>query len=96
MDVAGRIGGDEFMIYMRGIVSPENASQLAQRLQAQSARAFEGGPLEGRVSLSIGISLYPEHGKRFDDLFKSADEALYYVKNHGRAAYRVCPAGERA
>ena len=91
MDVAGRIGGDEFMIYMRDIVSPENARRLAERLQEQTAHAFKGLPSESGVSVSIGIALYPEHGKRFDDLFKAADEALYYVKKHGRASYRVAP-----
>ena len=94
MDVAGRVGGDEFMIYMRGIASPENASRLAERLQAQTARAFDGSPLEKRVTLSIGIALYPVHGRGFDELFKAADEALYYVKKHGRAAFRVAPNDE--
>ena len=94
MDVAGRIGGDEFLIYMRDILSPDNAVQLARRLQDQTARAFADSALEGRVSLSIGIALYPEHGHRFDDLFKAADKALYYVKKHGRAAFRVAPTGE--
>lgn len=88
-DVAGRIGGDEFMIFMRSIVEPENACQLADRLQEQVRHAFEGSLLEGRVSLSIGIALCPEHGARFDELFRAADRALYLVKARGRGAYRV-------
>jgi len=88
-DVAGRIGGDEFVIFMRRIVDPENACQLADRLQQQVSRAFENTPLAGRVSLSIGIALCPEHGERFDELFQSADKALYLVKTRGRGAYRV-------
>ena len=88
-DVAGRIGGDEFVIFMRSIVEPENACQLADRLQQQVFRAFENTPLAGRVSLSIGIALCPEHGVQFDELFKAADKALYLVKARGRGAYRV-------
>ena len=88
-DVAGRIGGDEFTIFMRNIIGPDNACQLADRLQEQVCRAFEGSMLAGRVSLSIGIALCPEHGERFDDLFKAADRALYLVKARGRGAYRV-------
>jgi len=88
-DVAGRIGGDEFTIFMRNIAGPENACQLADRLQEQVCRAFEDSTLAGRVSLSIGIALCPEHGERFDDLFKAADRALYLVKARGRGAYRV-------
>ena len=88
-DVAGRIGGDEFAIFMRRIVDPENACQLADRLQRQVSRAFQDTPLAGRVSLSIGIALCPEHGERFDALFQAADKALYLVKSRGRGAYRV-------
>lgn len=88
-DVAGRIGGDEFTIFMRNIAGPDNACQLADRLQEQVCRAFDGSALAGRVSLSIGIALCPEHGERFDDLFKAADRALYLVKARGRGAYRV-------
>ena len=88
-DVAGRFGGDEFVIFMRNIVEPENACQLATRLQAQVKSAFEGTVLDGQVSLSIGIALSPEHGLRFVDLFSAADAALYQVKRHGRGAYKV-------
>lgn len=88
-DVAGRIGGDEFVIFMRSIVEPENACQLADRLQQQVFRAFENTPLAGRISLSVGIALCPEHGAQFDELFKAADKALYLVKARGRGAYRV-------
>jgi len=47
--------------------------------------------MKRHVSLSIGIAVCPENGKDYDSLFRSADEALYYVKEHGRAAYRICP-----
>ena len=88
-DVAGRFGGDEFVIFMRNIVEPEHACHLATRLQAQVKSAFEGTVLDGQVSLSIGIALSPEHGLRFVDLFSAADAALYQVKRHGRNAYKV-------
>jgi len=89
-DVAGRIGGDEFLIFMRHIEDPENACRLAERLQDHVARAFAGDRLKRHVSLSIGIAICPENGRDYEQLFRSADEALYYVKEHGRAAYRVC------
>ena len=88
-DVAGRIGGDEFIIFMRSIAGPENACQLPDRLQEQVRHAFETSALAGKVSLSVGIALCPEHGARFDDLFKAADRALYLVKARGRGSYRV-------
>lgn len=88
-DVAGRIGGDEFMIFMRNIVSEQNAVDLAQRLSAQVERAFRGGKLDSRVSLSVGIAVFPTHGRDFDTLFKAADAALYHVKKHGRSSIRM-------
>lgn len=91
-DVAGRIGGDEFLIFMRHIEDPENACRLAERLQGNVGRAFVDDRMKRHVSLSIGIAVCPENGKDYDSLFRSADEALYYVKEHGRAAYRICPA----
>lgn len=89
MDVAGRIGGDEFMIFMRDINESSNAAQMAERLQNQVQKAFSGDLLHGQVSLSIGIALCPEHGSTFDELYKAADKALYFVKKHGRSAYRI-------
>ena len=96
MDIAGRIGGDEFLILMRKVSSAENACQLAKRLQEQVRDAFASDELTGKITLSIGIALCPAHGKRFDDLYNAADSALYYVKNHGKASYRICDAEDQA
>lgn len=87
-DVAGRIGGDEFVVFMRKSVTPENVRVLAERLQRQVMTHFEGSALEGHVSLSIGIALFPEHGTRYESLFKAADSALYHVKDHVRGMIR--------
>ncbi len=87
-DVAGRIGGDEFMVFLRDIKSRDMAVGLAQRLQNEVQNAFSGD-LEKCVSLSIGISIYPEHGTKFEELYDAADKALYYVKEHGRASHHI-------
>ena len=88
-DVAGRIGGDEFIVLMRSVSTPGNACQLAERLQAQVLHAFDRDVLAGQVSLSIGIALCPEHGQRYEALFRAADTALYQVKGRGRGAYQI-------
>ena len=93
MDVAGRVGGDEFAVLMRSITGPDNAGQLAERLLEQVAEAFRGDRLEGCVSLSIGVAICPEHGSRYDELFRAADEALYLAKTGGRHCYRLFAAG---
>ena len=90
MDVTGRIGGDEFMVFLRDIASADAACHSAQRLQEQVAEAFR--ELKGGVSLSIGISMYPQHGDTFEPLYQAADRALYDVKNHGKGTYKLCGA----
>lgn len=95
-DVAGRIGGDEFMLLMRNINDPKNACSLASRLEKQVKTAFANDDLDGKISLSIGIALLPEHGCSFDDLFSAADHALYYVKNHGRADFKIFEPEDRS
>ena len=89
MDVAGRVGGDEFMVFLRDIDKADNACKLAEHIEYEARHAFDGEELEKYVSLSIGIALLPEHGKTFEELYNAADKALYYIKNHGRASYRL-------
>ncbi len=87
-DVAGRIGGDEFVVFLRDIKSRDMAVSLAERLQNEVQNAFSGD-LEKCVTLSIGISIFPDHGTKFEDLYNAADKALYYVKEHGRASHHI-------
>ena len=87
-DVAGRIGGDEFVVFLRDIKSHDIAVRLAERLQNEVQNAFSGD-LERCITLSIGISIFPEHGNSFEDLYNAADKALYYVKAHGRASHHI-------
>ena len=89
MDVTGRIGGDEFMVFANNIVKAENAERLAEKVEAQVMHAFDASELAGRISMSIGIAACPQHGKDFETLYKHADEALYYVKEHGKASWRL-------
>ena len=89
MDVAGRTGGDEFIVFLRDIEKAENALLLAQRIEKQTNQLILRDDIRAFVSVSIGISLFPDHGKTFDDLYTAADKALYYVKNHGRAGWKM-------
>ena len=88
MDVKGRVGGDEFMVFARE-ADGSAALRLATTIGSQTVGAFVGGALEGRVSLSIGIALCPRHGSTFQDLYKAADGALYLVKEAGKGSCRL-------
>lgn len=96
MDVTGRIGGDEFMVFVNNIGNSNNASILAERVETQIQHAFDGEEVEGKVSMSIGIAMYPSAGRDFETLYKHADEALYYVKNHGKAGWNMYSEDEAA
>lgn len=86
MDVTGRIGGDEFMVFLRDVKERETVCGSVRRFQEQIRAAFEH---MGGVSLSVGIALYPEHGETFEALYEAADQALYQVKNTQKGVYQV-------
>ena len=89
MDVAGRIGGDEFMVFLRDIEKPDNAMHLAESIEKNTNRLILNEDIHTYVSVSIGISMFPEHGKTFEELYHTADKALYYSKKHGRAYWKL-------
>jgi diguanylate cyclase (GGDEF)-like protein len=84
-DLAGRFGGEEFIVILantgiEGAMLP--ATRLAQRLKQE---IFTGDKFEQfSVTLSIGISEYSESDGNEELVIQRADEALYYAKNHGR------------
>jgi diguanylate cyclase (GGDEF)-like protein len=83
-DVLGRIGGEEFMLLLTHH-SADNALHLAERLREHVAAAaldFEGKTLS--VTVSGGISVYPEDGADWDHLYAQADRRLYESKRNGR------------
>lgn len=88
-DVIGRIGGDEFMVYMRNLSTISDADEMAGNI-VKSVRydlTFEGQPIH--VTCSVGVAVYPYHGQTYEELFEKADRAVYTVKANGKDGYRV-------
>lgn len=86
-DICGRIGGDEFVVFLSNIPSQEWVQKEAEAL-LDSLRG-EAGP-EGQrmpISVSMGIVLAQGNEKKFADLYKEVDEALYRSKAQGRDRY---------
>ncbi|MDD4689747.1 MAG: GGDEF domain-containing protein [Eubacteriales bacterium] len=77
-DIIGRIGGDEFCVYMMNIPSSSFAVSKCQQLQTLIAELNSGI----NVTVSIGISLLRDT-KSYEELFQKADEALYDAKEKG-------------
>lgn len=87
-DVIGRIGGDEFFIFLREVSEltlTENRAKRLLEVISEVAKDY----LQVKVSGSIGISRYPENGSDLDTLYAKADEALYEAKHAGKNCYRV-------
>lgn len=87
-DLVVRLGGDEFLMLLTGIAAPASAERVANALITALAEPvlFNGHTL--RVSPSIGVGLYPDHGDTVDALIKHADEAMYRSKKAGGNCYR--------
>jgi len=82
-----RIGGDEFTILLTNIADPAGAATVAERIIEELSRPF---PVKGNkipIGVCIGISIYPSHGDKPEDLLKKADLALYRSKAEGRNQY---------
>jgi diguanylate cyclase (GGDEF)-like protein/PAS domain S-box-containing protein len=87
-NLVARLGGDEFAIVLASGVSPNEASDFADRLiRALSAR-YEIDGIELVVGASIGIALSPGDGDSCEELMRNADMALYRAKSDGGGVHR--------
>lgn len=87
IDFPCRYGGDEIIILLPQATG-EEARRLAQRLSSELSELRIPVPFsktkELRVTLSIGVSTFPQDASTMDALLEKADDALYWVKSHGR------------
>ncbi len=84
-DTACRYGGDEFVIMLPEIDSPNIATALAVEI---GGRLSEPYILDGHnihIAVSVGVAVYPGDGQTFDDLMKQADIAMYRTKGTGHS-----------
>lgn len=87
-DILGRIGGDEFVAFLR-IQDYEWAKQKASSLCKALSSEHSWGSMTWHVSASIGVAFSPQHGTDYDTLYQNADAALYETKERGRGGYTV-------
>jgi cyclic di-GMP phosphodiesterase Gmr len=92
-DMLSRISGDEFLLLLNPIQSQHEVTEYIRFiLQRLKAPFFIDGS-EIFASTSIGVSLYPEHGRSYKELRQNADIAMYRVKNGGKGAAAFFDAG---
>lgn len=86
-DIACRIGGDEFYIFIRGISDTHKIAAIAKELlqKLNTNVCYPDG--RGSVGASIGIAMAKTDGNNFETLYSNADKALYHTKNNGKNSY---------
>lgn len=88
-DSIARIGGDEFLLLIDMIENEDIVADVLQKI----VKAFEDAFMLDKnrqvyITASMGISVYPSHGKTADELIKNADAAMYKAKDAGRNTYK--------
>lgn len=86
-DILCRIGGDEFIVYIKDVTDKNEIGSRAADIILDLCHKLEECKFETNCSVSIGIAQFPEDGKEFNKLYNCADKALYYVKQNGKNAY---------
>lgn len=87
-DTAARLGADEFAILLSGVVEPEEASEIAERLIQVISEPYDIGGHQAVVGASVGIAIAPGDGSDADRLLKNAGLALHRAKTDGKGTHR--------
>ncbi len=88
-DIIGRIGGDEFMIYLKNTVAKEVVAHKASLLCQSIAKSYAlPNGSDVAISASVGIAIAPTDGLTFESLYMAADSAMYLAKTSGKSGYK--------
>lgn len=88
-DIVGRIGGDEFCILAKNNAVEHTAALRADRLcQSIRCHKFSAVP-SGNITISVGVAIFPIHGRSYQELYIAADKALYETKRRGKDGYTI-------
>ena len=85
-DIVGRIGGDEFVVFMKA-TTEDFARKKAELLCKNAQKVVYDGEERLQVTVSVGGAIYGKDGMNYAELFDSADEAMYMVKTAGRDGF---------
>jgi diguanylate cyclase (GGDEF)-like protein len=88
-DTVIRLGGDEFAVVRIGRPQRRDVAALARYIVNELSETYEVEKFHVRISASIGIAMPPDGGEELNDLLRSADIAMYFVKSEGGSAYQL-------
>ncbi len=86
-DIMCRIGGDEFMVFVRGLSERKLLGNRCRQFIDSLSMDLRDQYKKVNLSCSIGVAICPEHGKTYIELFNHADQALYQAKANGKNNY---------
>ncbi|SHK57707.1 diguanylate cyclase (GGDEF) domain-containing protein [Selenomonas ruminantium] len=86
-DIKGRIGGDEFVVFLPGMDNVDVLTRHCNCLCQRLSRIFHADGKRQSFSISVGAAQYPAHGQNYTDLFAHADHALYEAKRLGKGKF---------
>lgn len=87
-DTISRIGGDEFILLLEHLYDVTDVEEIAKKLLLTVEEPYVINSKQFFLSVSIGISQYPQNSSNADTLIKNADIAMYKSKNSGKNMYR--------
>jgi len=88
-DTLARIGGDEFVVVLVDYENMADCEPLLERLLQAASDSVQVGDLQLKVSVSIGVTLYPQDAADAEQLMRHADQAMYIAKQSGKNRYHV-------
>ena len=83
-DIAARVGGDEFVVVATDLKNEKEVMLLGKRIMKELGTLFVKDGHKATFGVSMGISLFPSDGEKYDDLLKLADKAMYCSKKTGK------------
>ncbi len=83
-DIIGRVGGDEFIIFLKGLKEDEIIIREARKVEKFFKDFKAGGYVKYSATASIGCAVFPRDAANFESLYKAADAALYKAKQRGK------------
>ena len=86
-NVVSRVGGDEFIVLAHDLTQSQDAAKTSRRLLEEISAPYDLSGQEVFITVSIGISLYPDDGTDVDDLLKNAEKAMRHTKSEGKNNY---------
>lgn len=88
-DIIGRIGGDEFVVLLKNVVSKEVLLKKATAICKFFHEIHLNDYPNYKISGSAGIAINPDNGSNYDELLYKADAALYKAKRKGKNCFAL-------